>query len=56
VITLCSSEPVRALFVRRVGSFAQDLADWVIWPVAVVGCLGRLLLAAIIHPALYYAP
>lgn len=54
VLTVCSSLQIRELFVRRVSSLAQDLADWVLWPVAVASCLGRLLLAALVHPALYF--
>jgi hypothetical protein len=54
VITLFCSQALRELFVRRVSFLAKDLADWVLWPVAVVGCLGRLLLAAFVHPALYF--
>jgi hypothetical protein len=53
VVTLCLSETVRGLFVKRVASLAQDIADWIMWPMAVASCLGRMLLAAFIHPALY---
>lgn len=54
VASLFSSSTIRELFVRRVKILAEDLADWVLWPVAVVSCLGRLLLAAFVHPALYF--
>ncbi len=54
LVTLCSSMTVREFFVRRVAIFAADLADWVLWPIAVVSCLARLLLAAFVHPALYF--
>ena len=54
LLSLCSSSALRELFVRRVQAFAADLADWVLWPIAVVSCLGRLLLAALVHPALYF--
>ncbi|HEY4255415.1 MAG TPA: hypothetical protein VGM34_03605 [Chlamydiales bacterium] len=52
-LTLFSSISSRQLFVRRAASLAQDLADWVLWPVAVFVCLSRLLLATLVHPALY---
>ncbi len=54
VLTLCAVPGLRALFVRRIASLAIDLADWVFWPVSVIFCLGRLALAATVHPALYF--
>jgi hypothetical protein len=54
ILTLCSVQSIREFFVRRVSFLAKDLADWVLWPVAVVSCLGRLLLAAFVHPLFYF--
>lgn len=54
LLTLFSSPATRLLFVRRVEALAQDVADWVLWPAAVIVCLGRLLLAAFVHPILYF--
>jgi hypothetical protein len=53
-ITLCGSFAAREFFVKKVTQLAKDLADWVLWPVAAILCLCRLLLAASIHPALYF--
>lgn len=54
-LTLFSAPGAREFFVNRVMALAKDLADWVFWPVAVVYCLCRLLLAATLHPALYFS-
>lgn len=54
ILTLCSSIWARQLFVRRIEIFAKELADWILWPVALATRLGKLLLAAFIHPALYF--
>ncbi|MDE3045040.1 MAG: hypothetical protein KGJ02_00115 [Verrucomicrobiota bacterium] len=45
---------IREFFVEHVSLLARDLADWVLWPMAVLTCLGRLLLATLVHPALYF--
>lgn len=54
LVTLCSVSALRAFFVHRMSCLAIDLADWLFWPISVVFCLGRLVLAATIHPALYF--
>jgi fatty-acid desaturase len=54
LVTLCSSSGLRAYFVNRLSHLAIDLADWLFWPISVMFCLGRLVLAATIHPAFYF--
>lgn len=54
VLTLCGSQKAREFFIRRVSNFSQEIADWVLWPIAVVFCLMRLLMASVLHPALYF--
>ncbi len=54
IITLCNSLTMREFFVKKVTKLAKDLADWALWPIAALLCLFRLLLAASIHPALYF--
>ena len=54
ISTLCISSLAREFFVKRILILAGDIADWIFWPVSVLFCLSRLLLAATIHPALYY--
>lgn len=44
----------RKFFVERVSLLAKDLADWVLFPFAVLVCFARLLLAFAIHPDLYF--
>lgn len=52
--TFGTSEAAREFFVRRVSSLATDLADWVIYPFAIFICFSKLILASIVHPALYF--
>ena len=54
ILTFCSSLAVREFFVKKFTQLAKDLADWVLWPIAALLCLFRLLLAASVHPALYF--
>jgi len=54
VLTLGAVDPVRAFFVRRVTDLAQDLADWVLFPLAVLCCFVRMVGAMLIHPVLYF--
>ena len=54
VVTLCAVGSLRAFFVRRVSGLAVDIADWIFWPIGVIFCLARLVLAATLHPALYF--
>lgn len=54
IATLFLDSGIREFFLKKVTRVAQELADWVLWPVAIVLCLGRLLLAATVHPALYF--
>lgn len=51
--TLGTSTTLRECFMRRVSSLANDLADWVLLPLAVLSSFSRLLLASLIHPALF---
>jgi hypothetical protein len=55
VLTLCCESGIRGFFLKKFTCFAKDLADWILWPAAITVCLGRLLLAATIHPALYFS-
>jgi hypothetical protein len=54
VATLFVVPRARAYFVKRVIILANDLADWVLWPFAVLYCIVKLILAASIHPSIYY--
>jgi hypothetical protein len=54
ILTLCSSLSVREFFVKKFTQLAKELADWILWPIAAFLCLVRLLLAASVHPALYF--
>ena len=53
-VTLGSYSIAREVFVDRVSSFAKDLADWFLLPVAIVVCSCRLILAILIHPKFYF--
>lgn len=52
-ITLGSSSSARELFLERISSFAKDLADWILLPLALILCFLRLILALVIHPTFY---
>jgi len=54
ILTFCSDSGIRAFFRNKVMNLAKDVADWLLWPVALLFCFGRLLLAATVHPALYF--
>jgi len=54
ILTFCSSLATREFFIKKFTQLAKDLADWVLWPIAALLCLFRLLLASSIHPALYF--
>lgn len=54
IATLGASYGIRDFFIQRVTSLARDLADWVLLPFAVLTCFCRLLLACLIHPALFF--
>jgi hypothetical protein len=54
ILTLCSSLATREFFVKKFVQLAKELADWVLWPIAALLCLFRLLLASSLHPALYF--
>jgi hypothetical protein len=52
--TLGTSGGAREFFEGRVSALAKDLADWVLYPFAVLVCCSRLLLASLVHPALHF--
>ena len=54
LLTLGTSNSTREFFLRRIGSLAKDFGDWVLFPFAVLSCLGRLLLAAAFSPSLFF--
>ncbi len=54
ILTLGSSIKAREMFVERVVSFAKDLADWILLPLALILCFLRLILAFLIHPNFYF--
>lgn len=56
LITLGGSMSARELFIDRIASFAKDLADWVLLPLALILCFLRLILALFIHPIFYTNP
>ncbi len=51
--TLGLSQGLREMFLKRVSILAVDLADWILYPLALFTCLFRLLLASLIHPSLF---
>jgi hypothetical protein len=51
--TLGLSQGFREMFLKRVSILAVDLADWILYPLALFTCLFRLLLASLIHPSLF---
>jgi hypothetical protein len=53
-ISLGTSESGRVFFTGRVSSLSKDLADWVLFPLAIFSCFFRLALAFIVHPSLYF--
>lgn len=53
-MTVCSSQRAREFFIRKISCCAREMADWVLWPIAVIFSLVRLLLASVLHPALYF--
>ncbi len=54
LLTVGSSPAAREFFLRRITAFTKDLADWIFFPFAVVGCFLRLLMALAIHPTFYF--
>ena len=52
--TLGTSEGAREFYLHRVSSLANDLADWVLFPFAVLTCFSKLIFASLVHPALYF--
>jgi len=54
LITIGTSATVRQFFPERISSFAKDIADWILFPFAVVSRFARLLLAFLIHPNFYF--
>jgi hypothetical protein len=53
-LTLGNGDGIREFFFKQFTCLAREIADWVLLPAAVIFCLGRLLLAATVHPALYF--
>jgi len=53
LVTLGVSVAAREMFLERIASFAKDLADWILLPLAIVVCFLRLILALFIHPTIY---
>lgn len=54
LITVGSSVAAREFFIERVSAFAKDLADWILLPIALLGCFLRLILALLFHPNFYF--
>ena len=54
VATLGVSSSGRELFIERVSFLAKDLADWVLFPLAIGVWIFRFLLAVTVHPAFYF--
>lgn len=54
VVSFGVSESIRELFCRRVLFLAKDLADWILFPFAVILGLLKLVLASTLHPAVYF--
>lgn len=52
--TLGLAGGIRTLFIKRFSSMAADLADWILYPLALATCFARLLLASLVHPALFF--
>lgn len=41
------SDGLRELFIKRISSFAANLADWFLYPFALAACFSRLLFATL---------
>ena len=52
-VTLGVFKGIREVFVKQATCFAANLADWVIFPFAVLICLFRLFLGCLIHPSFF---
>jgi hypothetical protein len=53
-LTFGLSESVRLFFLRRMRAMADDLADWVLLPIALVVWALKLIMALLISPALFF--
>jgi len=54
LLSLGISKGMRELFVKQVASFGENLADWVLYPFAILFACSRLLLGSLIHPSLFF--
>ena len=55
IATLGTSSSGREFFIERTSIFAKDLADWVLFTLAVAVWFIKLLLALMIHPDIYFS-
>ena len=49
LITLGNSAGIREWFVRRVAYLAKDVADWVLFPLAILSNGAKLLLGSLVY-------
>lgn len=54
LLTLGCAGGVREWFVSRVSCLAKNVADWVLFPFAILSCCAKLLFASFINPNLYF--
>ncbi len=54
VVSVGSSCAARQFFVSRILALAVDIADWLLFPFAVISCVIRLVMALLIHPHFYF--
>lgn len=54
LITVGSSPTAREFFVERIACLAKDLADWILFPIAIFTCFIKLLMALLLHPVFYF--
>ena len=52
-LTLGSCEGIRKFFLRKVSLVASEVADWILYPLAVIGCFLKLFFAMLVHPAIF---
>jgi hypothetical protein len=54
LVTLGLSDAARDFWIRRVFVVVIDALEWVILPVVAIAFVCKLLVAAVLHPALYF--
>lgn len=53
-LTLGFSESAREFFKNRMSCLGLDIADWIIFPFAILICFVKLILGGIVNPLIYH--